>query len=106
MTKTFDSICKQILGETYMSPTPKIKTTSTGGNNVASNTNANSSNQSPQQPQQQQQPAATNNAQSQIGDDELLNLLSQRIADEQFKQKLLQNLNNSQQPANGTNKPV
>ena len=99
MTKTFDEICKGILGEMITAPTQQKPN-------------------QPQQPAQQpaQQPTSgapaaiqnnvQNNAQqnNQMKDDELLKLLQQKLNDEKFKQSLMQ-LMNPQQP-NAAIKPA
>ena len=100
MTKNFDEICKGILGEMITAPAQQKPN-------------------QPQQPAQQPAPGAgapaaiqnnvqnnQNNAQqnNQMGDDELLKLLQQKLNDEKFKQSLMQ-LMNPQQP-NAAIKPA
>ena len=84
MTKTFDQICSEIIGEDIMSATkPQAPVAQT---NVA---------QKPGVPQPT--PAAPHQNQQPNEDQELLKLLQQKLADEKFKQSLLQLLNNKPQ---------
>ena len=84
MKLTFDDLCAQIVGEDIMSATklqqPAVQKPGT------------TTNQAPQPT-----PAAQQN--QQLGDEDLLKLLQQKLADEKFKQALLQLVNPSQQNA-------
>lgn len=85
MTKTFDELCSEFLGEDYMSATkPQAQQAQTNPS------------QKPGVPQPT--PAAPQQNQQQTNDDqELLQLLQQKLADEKFKQSLLQLLNTKTQ---------
>lgn len=89
MTKTFDEICKNILGEVAIAPNIQKPNTAQP---VAPNTGAQAATQN-----NLQQNSPTNN------DEELLKMLQQKLQDEKFKQTLLQLLNPQQQQPNAVN---
>lgn len=107
MTNEFDRLCETIMSGTQRQPQ--------GNANVASSTqnpslSGQQTQQTPQQQQAQQQTPQQQTPQQQqpqTKDDDLFNLLQQKMADQKFREQLLKMLNPNQQNASvANNKPV
>ena len=90
--KTFDELCASYLGENVPPSPAAPKLVTTPSPNQPAQPNANP----------QPTPAPSN---QQMGDDELMKLLQQKLLDTKFKQQLAQMLANPAQP-NAANQPT
>lgn len=91
VTKSFDELFSQLMGENYMSSTP-AQGSVTNNSTATPATSAAPQGNNPSQPTNT--PTATGNNQQK--EDELMKMLQQKLQDEKFKQQLLQMLNPQQ----------
>jgi hypothetical protein len=98
MTNAFDKLCETIMSNTQQQkPAPNAQGT-------PQPTPAPQQNQQQAPQQNQQQAPQQNQQQSQMKDDDLLNLLQQKMNDQKFRDQFMKMLNQNQQ--NASTKPA